>query len=104
MLERLYFFYFNKINLISNILFILVWLVPINFWKFEFKSFKETIKKKSRDDLIECVTDFETSKVFKIVSTLFNFYIPLIGMLLIYFLIFRVKKIKFTREFFNKEK
>lgn len=36
----------------------------------------------------ECQTEFETNKSFKIITTFFNFYVPLLGMVLIYTKIF----------------
>lgn len=68
-----------------------LWIFPINFWsliepKTELLALNVTEISINEDD--KCTTDFETNKLFKIVSTLFNFYIPLLGMILIYSKIF----------------
>ena len=75
-----------------------VWILPINFWNFDIRiyfargSSNNAAQSSNAYELNsqQCVTDFETNKIFKIVSTMFNFYVPLIGMLLIYFKIFQV--------------
>jgi hypothetical protein len=51
----------------------------------------------------KCFTNFETNLVFKMVTAFFNFYVPLIGMNLIYLKIFLTiknrTKLEFNRKF-----
>ena len=48
----------------------------------------------------KCNTDFETNKLFKIITTVLNFYLPLIGMILMFAKIyFTIKNRKHFKEF-----
>ncbi|CAF0714980.1 unnamed protein product [Brachionus calyciflorus] len=62
-----------------------LWLIPINVWSLIFND-KYNLSKNTSE---KCSTNFETDKIFKIVTTIFNFYIPCIGMIIIYSKIFR---------------
>lgn len=63
-----------------------LWIIPINLWSYFFKN-KQKISIEN-NIFQRCSTDFETEKIFKIVTTIFNFYIPCIGMIAIYSKIF----------------
>ena len=63
-----------------------LWVIPINFWSYFFID-KQRISIEN-NKFQKCTTDFETDKIFKIVTTIFNFYIPCIGMIAIYSKIF----------------
>lgn len=104
------------------------WIIPINLWsmfvrkennnnndntlfmnnqnlKFNndssYSSYNAIIND-SKSSSIKCVTAFETNKSFKIITTLFNFYIPLIGMSLIYGKIFYTIKNRTESNGFSK--
>ncbi|RNA05878.1 histamine H1 receptor, partial [Brachionus plicatilis] len=63
-----------------------LWIIPINLWSHFFKD-KQRIS--IENNIVQrCTTDFETDKIFKIVTTIFNFYVPCIGMIAIYSKIF----------------
>lgn len=64
-----------------------LWIIPINLWSYFFKD-KQRISIEN-NIFQKCTTDFETDKIFKIVTTIFNFYIPCIGMIAIYSKIFK---------------
>ena len=56
----------------------------------------------SHDDNFACQTEFETNKSFKIITTFFNFYVPLLGMVLIYTKIFLSIKTRSMSELTSK--
>lgn len=112
----------NKSKTRSNITIICIWvvsalwLIPINFWP------NSTIQSSSllsptviisnhssnltslyeiSNEKIDCETDFETNKSFKIITTTFNFYVPLIGMIFIYGKIFHSIKSRSKSELLN---
>ncbi len=49
----------------------------------------------------ECTTEFETNKSFKILTTFINFYVPLLGMIMIYIKIFLSIKSRSDSELLN---
>nr|QVK45753.1 G protein-coupled receptor [Proales similis] len=71
-----------------------LWFVPINYWPILAPGANSTVAKQivkqTSHEPIQCKTDFEQDKMFKVVTTLFNFYIPLVGMIVIYSKIFLV--------------
>lgn len=116
----------NKSKTRSNITIICIWvvsalwLIPINFWPHapietttnsssllsptviitnhssNLTSFYEIF-----NESFDCETDFETNKSFKIITTTFNFYVPLIGMIFIYGKIFHSIKSRSKSELLN---
>ena len=112
----------SKANLIILVVWILsfLWIIPINFWNFDTKFFFINFLKNSNPvfnadgNLIfvkninetsnaenKCYTDFETNKLFKIITTIFNFYLPLFGVVIIYSKIFITIKTRFKSELLN---
>jgi hypothetical protein len=75
-----------------------LWLLPINinFWNIDNNdsfivnnhSLNMKCTMENPDISPQCLTHFETKYTFKIIATLFNFYIPLAGVILIYTRIF----------------
>ena len=93
----------TKSKSIKIILFLWVlsflWMIPINFWTLMSKN--NTISYFNRTEgKTTCNTDFETNKLFKIITTILNFYVPLFGMILIFSKIyFTIKNRKHLKEF-----
>ena len=97
-----YIHYKTKSNARIFILFVWLtsslWLLPINinFWGIDINNSSATSNhslyieciKENTDISSQCFTHFETKYTFKMIATLFNFYIPLTGVILIYFKIF----------------
>jgi histamine receptor H1 len=85
----------SKIAVLVVWLFSSLWLVPINFWHSAFELLyghtsglaNEPLTNRTENEF-KCMTDFETNLKFKIITTLFNFYVPLFGIILIYSKIF----------------
>lgn len=76
-----------------------LWVLPINFWHIlgetttidvgnENNQNESYYSNAQQESVEKCSTDFETHKLFKIITTSFNFYLPLFGMVLIYTRIF----------------
>jgi hypothetical protein len=85
----IYFFYFHflnalllKYNLLKKHLGIawsisLLWLLPILGWPYFFNQGIRTV------DPNKCDTEYHKNVIFKIFTAIINFYLPLIGMILI---------------------
>lgn len=100
-----------------------LWFIPINFWQklssesnhdaqklstnysqFTNLSLSNSNHTKPNENYIqtfECHTQFETNKSFKILTTFVNFYVPLLGMILIYSRIFWSIKCRSGSELLN---
>ena len=75
------------------------WMIPINCWTLLTKNNSISFLN-STDKKFTCNTAFETNKLFKIITTILNFYVPLIGMVLIFSKIyFTIKNRKHLKEF-----
>ena len=78
----------------------LFWLIPINFWSrissparksnYTFNDFTAFYNDTARYNEFKCETSFEKNKSFKIITTIFNFYVPLLGIIYIYSKIFMI--------------
>lgn len=85
----------SKVAVLIVWFFSSLWLVPIAFWHSALELLYGKTTTESNEPFsnrteseFKCITDFETNLKFKIITTVFNFYVPLLGIILVYSKIF----------------